>query len=198
MRRLILVSLVACLATVGGGLTAAAQSSSPSPSTAMSFDPDVVFPSVVDVGDAMGAEVDVLGTRADIGQLWEGVELEPAAVTAGQMRFYRWSPGGSEEAPVQAIVEIVRFRSADEAAIHGDAVAASITDPLQGFEADLSAELVATGSFTSEEGLGGSTILVREGPVVAIVTVVRTGAEEMEAASRTMAALVLEGLSGDG
>lgn len=197
MRRLILVSLVACLATAAGGSTVAAQSPSPSPSPAMSIDPDVGLPSALDVGEALGAEVETMGIRADIGQLWEGVELEPGAVTAAQMQFYQWVPSGSEDAPARVVVEIVRFRSADEAALHGGSVAAAISGPLQGFETDLSAELVATGSFASEEGFGGSTIVVREGPVVAIVTAAQTGAEEMEHASTTLTALVLERLSGD-
>jgi hypothetical protein len=197
MRRLLSGLLMACLVTLGSSLASAAQSPSPSPSPAMSIDPDVVFPSALDVGDALGAEVETMGIRADMGQLWEGVELEPGAVTAAQMQFYRWSLDGDEDAPAQVIAEIVRFRSADEAAVHGGEVAASITGPLQGFETDLSAELVATGSFTSEEGFGGSTILVREGPVVAIVTAFRNGSVEMEHASTTVTALVLERLSGD-
>jgi hypothetical protein len=163
----------------------------------MSIRPSIGFPSALEMGQALGTEVVVVGLRADMGQLWEGVELEPEAVMDARMQLYRWAPGGSEDAPVQAVVEIVRFRDADEAAIHGDVVAASITDPLQGFEADLSTELAATGSFTSEEGFGGSTILIREGAVVAIVTVFRTGAAEMEAAARTVAAFVLERLSSD-
>jgi hypothetical protein len=195
MRRLILASLVTYLVTGGGGLAAAAPSPSPSPT--MSFEHDIAFPGAVDVGDALGVEAEVLGTREGLGQLWEGAEVELAAVTTGQLRLYRWSSDGSEDATAQAIVEIVRFRSADEAAIHGDAVAASIAGPLQSFETDLSADLVATGSWISEEGFGGSTILVQEGPVVAIVSVAQTDAVEMEQASTTMTALALERLSGD-
>jgi hypothetical protein len=197
MRRLALAALAACLASAGGGPTMVAQSPSPSQSPVMSISPGIGFPGALEMGEALGTEVEVVGLRADMGQLWEGVELEPEAVTDAQMQLYRWAPAGSEDAPVHAVIEIVRFRDADEAGIHGDVVAASITDPLQGFEADLSTELAATGSFTSEEGFGGSTILIREGPVVGIVTVVRPGAEEMEAAARTVAALVLEGLSGE-
>ena len=161
----------------------------------MSIDPDVAFPSAEDVGDALEAEVETMGIRADMGQLWEGVELEPEAVTDAQMQFYRWVPSGGEDVPTSVIVEIVRFRSADEAAIYGGMVGSAISDPLVGFEADLSAELVATGSFASEEGFGGSTILVRDGPVVAIVTAFRNGSVEMERASTTVTALVLERLS---
>lgn len=197
MRRLLAAALVVGLMAAGSGLTGAAPSRSPSPSSAMSIDPDVALPSAQEVGDALGTEVEVMGVRADMGQLWEGVELEPEAVTDAQMQFYQWAPSGSEDVPARILVEIVRFRSTDEAAVHGDAVAAAITGPLQSFETDLSAELVASGSWTSEEGFGGSTILVREGPVVAIVTAVRTGADEMEHTSTTMTALVLERLNDD-
>jgi hypothetical protein len=197
MRRLIFVSFVAGLVAAGSGLTVAAQSPSPSPPSAMSIEADVAFPSTVEVGDALATEVEVLGIQENVGQLWEGVELDPTAVTAAQMRFYRWVPSGIEDAPTSAVVEIVRFRSTDEAAIHRSTLAESITGPLQGFETDLSADLVATGSWASSEGFGGSTILVQEGPVVAIVTAVRSGAEEMEHTSTIMAALVIERLSGD-
>ena len=196
MRRFLTAVLMACLAIVGSGLTVVAQSPSPSPSPSpvVSLDLGVAFPSAEETGDALGTEFETMGIRADIGQLWEGAELELEAVSDAQMQFYRSVPSGGKDAPTFVIVEIVRFRSVEEAATYGDTVGTAVSDPLVGFEADLPAELVATGSFISEQGYGGSTILVQEGPFVAIVTAFRTGAQEMERASTTMTALVLEGL----
>jgi hypothetical protein len=194
MRCLLAAALVACLMTGGSGLSAAAQSPSPSPSSITSNDPEVAFPSVEEVGHALGSEVETIGVRADMGQLWEGVELEPGAVTDALMQAYQGRSEGHEDAAAVIVVEIVRFRSRDEAASYGGMVAAAISGPLETFDADLAAELVATGSFASDEGFGGSTILVQEGPVVAIVTAYRTGAQEMETASSAVTALVLERL----
>jgi hypothetical protein len=198
MRSLLVAALLASLMTMSSGLTVIAQTASPAPPSPVSLQPEAAVPTAMDAGEALGTEVEAMGIRADMSQLWEGVETEPGAVTAAHMQSYRWVPGGSEDIPAFAIVEIVRFRNADEAAIHGGTVAAAIGGSLSGFETDLSAELVVTGSFISEEGFGGSTILVLEGAVVAIVTAFRTGSEEMEQASTALAALVLDRLRGLG
>jgi len=56
---------------------------------------------------------------------------------------------------------------------------------------------VATASFESDDGFGGSFLFLREGPVVVAVTAMATGTTEMEAVSEAVVALVLSRLHGD-
>ena len=200
MRGLMRVSLVACLAVFGAGCTSDAQSPSPSPTTTLA-DFESIFPSAGEVGEVLGLEVEAMGIRGDMGQYWEGTEFAPGALVSTQLQHYRRPAGGtaedSDDAFAGVSVEIDRFRSADDAARYGGEIASSITEPLADFPTELSADLVATGTWASDEGFGGSTIVARTGPIVVIVTAARTGATEMETATEAVTKLVLDRLSGE-
>lgn len=194
------VFLVACLAAFGAGCTSDAQSSSPSPATTM-VDIESIFPGAREVGEVLGLEVEPMGIRGDMGQYWEGTEFAPGALVSAQLQYYRWPVGGtaedSDDAFAGVSVEIDRFRSADDAARYGGDIASSSTGPLAEFPTELLADLVATGTWTSDEGFGGSTIVAQAGPMVVVVTAARTGATEMETATEAVTKLVLDRLSGE-
>jgi hypothetical protein len=200
MRGLTRVVLVACLAVFGAGCTSDTQSPSPSPTTTLA-DFERIFPSAGEVGEVLGLEVEAMGIMGDMGQYWEGTEFAPGALVSTQLQHYRWPAVGkaedSDDAFASVSVEIDRFRSVDDAARYGGEIASSITDPLADFPTQLLADLVATGTWTSVEGFGGSTIVARTGPIVVIVTAARTGATEMETASEAVTKLVLDRLSGE-
>ena len=200
MLGLMRASLVVCLAVFGAGCTTDAPSPSTSPRTTLA-DFESIFPSADEVGEVLGLEVEAMGIRGDLGQYWEGTEFAPGTLVSTQLQHYRWPAGGtpedSDDAFAGVSVEIDRFGSVDDAARYGGDIASSITDPLADFPTELSADLVATGTWASDEGFGGSTIVARTGPIVVIVTAARTGATEMETATEAVTKLVLDRLSGE-
>jgi len=143
-----------------------------------------------------------MGIEVDMSQVWEGADIEPGALVAKRLQGYRWpasgTAGAADDAFAGVTIDIDQFRSPVDGARYGGEVAAAITDPLADFPTNLSADLVAAGSWTSDQGFGGSTIVVQEGPFVVIVTAARTGATEMETATETVTMLVLERLVGEG
>jgi len=192
------VLLAACLAVFGAGCTPDAQSPPTSPATSLA-DFESIFPSAGEVGEVLGLDVEAMGVRDDMGQYWEGTEFASGALVSTQLQHYRWPVGGtaddSDDAFAGVSVEIDRFRNADDAARYGGEVASSITGPLADFPTALSADLVAAGSWASDEGFGGSTVVARTGPIVVIATAARTGATEMETASEAVTKHVLDRLS---
>jgi hypothetical protein len=202
MRRLMTAFLVACLSAVCAGSTSVAQSPLPPPPLTAPADLDGLFPAAAEVGDALGLEVEAMGIQVDMSQVWEGADIEPGALVARRLEGYRWPAGGTAGAADDAFagvtIDIDQFQSPVDGARYGAEVSAAITDPLADFPTDLSADLVTAGSWASDQGFGGSTIVVQEGPFVVIVTAARTGVIEMETASETVTALVLARIRGAG
>lgn len=197
MLRILTASLATCLAIAGVGSAATGQPASPTPSSTMLADSDGFFPSAAEVGEALGVELDAGGVRDDLGQWWEGIDLDPAVVESARTQTYRSPDIETAETWAGVIVEVVRFRSEADATSYGAEVAA-ITAPLETFETDLVADLVAAGSSVSDEGVGGSVIILGDGPVLVVVTAAKTGTEGWEAAGEVVAALVLDRLRGTG
>lgn len=189
------VSLAVCLAVAGAISAASGQSLSPIPSPTAPADADGFFPSAAEVAGVLGVEVEATGIREDLGQWWEGTDLDPAVVERARMQSYRSPAVDSAETWAGVIVEVVRFRGEADAAGHDTAIAA-ITAPLDTFETGLASDLVAAGSWASDEGFGGSIVVVREGPVVVVVIATRSGVEEMEGTGQALAAIVLDRLRG--
>jgi hypothetical protein len=61
-----------------------------SPPLTTSADSDGRFLAAVEVGVALGLEVEALGIRTDMGQWLEGIDIDPAAVLATRVQTYRW------------------------------------------------------------------------------------------------------------
>jgi hypothetical protein len=199
MRRPLTAFLVICLLLVATAPAVVAQSPSPPPSPEVAVpDFDPFFPTADEVGAVLGQTVEAMGVMADMSQLWEGTDIDPDALLAKRLQRYRSLmgeiPGAADDSFASVTVDIDWFRSADDAARYGGEVASRVSDPLAGFPTELSAEMVATGSWASDEGFGGSTIVARAGPVVVIVTAARTGATEMETATEGVTRLVLDRL----
>jgi hypothetical protein len=157
-----------------------------------------LFPTATDVGEALGLEVEAMGVQADMSQAWEHIDITPGALVAKHVQGYRWPPGGTGGAPADAIagvlIDIDLFRSPVDGAAYGVKVAATVSGTA--FSTGLSADRVTTGSWTSDQGFGGSTIAVQAGSIVVLVTAFRTGATELEAAAEEIAALILAGIDG--
>lgn len=114
---------------------------------------------------------------------------------AARMKAYRVKPGASRDATTGCVIEIVQFRS-EAAAAGGATVAEAITTSLPSFDAEVSAGLVVSGTWTTEDGPAGSIILAQDGLVVAIVTV--AGFAETEAAGQALSRLVLDRVRASG
>jgi hypothetical protein len=99
-------------------------------------------------------------------------------------------------------VDIDRFATAEDAARAAAHLSAafqgSTLTPFTPFRTDLSGDLVTAGSMTSDEGFGGSTILVQDGPLVVVVVAGRTGATEQQAAAERITGLILARARGEG
>ena len=191
MRRLISASLIVLLTVLGAGPAVVGQTPTPSPSPTVANDLDTAFPSAEEVAEALGTDVEAGDIVTDMSQLWEGAGISAMDVPAARMQTYRSLPGETDSMLAGGIVEIVRFADSDDAAAHSEGIAAAFSDSLMGFETDLSADLVATQSWTSDDGISGSTVMAREGPLVVMVTLAGTAPVEMETASEALAKLVL-------
>jgi len=77
---------------------------------------------------------------------------------------------------------------------HGDKVAATIAGTT--FSTGLAADRVATGSWTSDQGFGGSTVAFRVGSVVVLVTGVSDRGDRARAVAKEIAALILARIDG--
>jgi hypothetical protein len=157
-----------------------------------------LFPTAVEVGDALGLEVEARGIQADMSQAWEHIDIAPGALVAKHFQGYRWPPGGTGGTPDDAmagvLIDIDLFRSPVEGAAYGEKVAATVSGTA--FSTGLSADRVATGSWTSDQGFGGSTAAFQVRSVVVLVTAFQTGATELEAAVEEIAALILARIDG--
>ncbi len=170
--------------------------------------PDIegLFPTAAEVGEAMGLEVEAMGIRDDMGQLWEGTEISPGGLLAKRVQGYRWLAPATSGAPGDAFagvsVDIDRFATTDDAARAAAHLSAafrgSTLTPFTPFPTSLSGDLVTAGSMTSDEGYGGSTILVQDGPLVVVVVAARTGATEQQVAAGRITALILARARGKG
>ncbi len=157
-----------------------------------------LFPTAAEVGDALGLEVEAMGVQADMSQAWEHIDIAPGALVAKHVQVYGWPPGGSDGTPDDAtagvLIDIDLFRSPVDGAAYGEKVAATVSGTA--FSTGLSADRVTTGSWTSDQGFGGSTIAVQAGSIVVLVTAFRTGATELEGAVEEIAALILARIGG--
>ena len=201
IRRVVVIAcLSAFIAVIGLGGSLLAQSLSPpvEPSTLVEtvvLDP---FPTAEEISDILGVDVEARGVEDGLSQIWEGTLLDLQTLTA-QLQIYA-SPTDEPQGPfIGVTIDIVRFGSADDAMRHVDDVVNDAVDDLvqPGFATDLTGDFVATASFESDQGFGGSFIFLRDGPVVVVVTAAATDATEMEAVSEAVVALVLSRLHSD-
>ncbi len=157
-----------------------------------------LFPTAAEVGEALGLEVEAMGVQADMSQAWEHIDVAPGTLVAKHVQGYRWPPGGtggtSDDAMAGVLIDIVMFRNSVDGAAYGGKVAATVSGTA--FSTGLSADLVTTGSWTSDQGFGGSTLAVQAGSIVVLVTAFKTGAAELAAAVEEIAALILARIDG--
>lgn len=164
-----------------------------------------LFPTAAEVSEALGLEVEAMGIRDDMSQLWEGTELPPDGLLAKRVQGYRWIAPAASGAPGDVFagvsVDIDRFATAEDAAKAAAHLSAaflrSTLTRFTPFATGLSGDLVTAGSMTSDEGFGGSTILVQDGPLVVIVVAVRTGATEQKTEAERITALILARARGE-
>ena len=170
-----------------GSTTPGSISSGPTPLAG----PAGLFPSAAFVGDVMGLHLEAAGVDEDLGQMWEGIEIAPDDLVAGNLQVYREpaAAGGTDGSIAGAFVDIAEFRTAALGSAYGDAMAATATG--RPFAPALAADRVTASSWTSSEGFGGSTVIVQDGPFVSTVTVFRTGATALEDEAEQIAADVL-------
>ena len=196
--------MVACLSALmtviglGGSLLAQSPSPPVEPRTLVEtavLDP---FPTAEEISDILGVDVEARGIEDGLSQIWEGTILDWQTLPSAQLQIYA-SPTDEVQGPsAGVIIDIARFGSADDAMRHVDDVVDDVVDDGQpGFATDLTGDFVATASFESDDGFGGSFMFLREGPVVVAVTAMATGTTEMEVVSEAVVALVLSRLHGD-
>jgi len=198
----IVVVLLALALLVAATSPASAQAlASPSPSTPASPSAalmvDQAFPGGLEVSDAIGVEVEAQDIQSDLSQLWEGIEIDADAVVTARMRVYGRSDEATDEMLAMALLDIVQLGDAARALGLGEGVATAITGPSEGFQTELEAELVATSSWASDDGFGGSTIVAVKGPFVVVVVVAAADAAEMAGASEAVTSIVLDRLGSD-
>jgi hypothetical protein len=155
---------------------------------------DELFPSALEVGEAIGVEVELQSVEGGLSQAWEGSDFAPGTVRSSQLAVYM-SPGeeGSRRA---AIIDIVRFTSAAEAMEQaGDRYSDYEALP-SAFETDLAADAVATMSFDSD-GNGGVFIYVLAGSDAFSVTALVEGGPAPIAEAEAIAEIVLVRLSSE-
>ena len=99
-----------------------------------------------------------------------------------------------DDTPAGVTIDIVDLGTAEQAVPHVDEV--MLGDEPTAFETDLEGDFVATMSFASDEGFGGSAVVLRDGPVAIAVVAAVEGATEMEAASEAIALLVQSRIQG--
>jgi hypothetical protein len=197
VRRVMVACLSAAMATIGLGGSLLAQSPSPlvEPSTLVEtvvLDP---FPSAEEISDILGVHVEARGIEDGLSQIWEGTIIDWQSLPSAQLQFY-FSPTDEPQVPLTgAIIDVAHFGSVEDAVQSVDDVV--FVDGPPGFVTDLPGDYVATASFESDDGFGGSYIFLREGPVVVAVTVIAAGTTEMEAISEAVGALVLGRLHED-
>ena len=198
VRRTVIACLFACIAAIGVSDSRLAQSPYPpgASSAPVGAGPQV-FPSAEEISEVLGVDVEARGIQDGLSQLWEGTDIDVDALVSARTQSYAAPQAETQDPLTGVLIDVAHFQGLDEAAQHGDDVAAAVTNGLPGFATDLSGDLVATGSFTSDEGFGGSIIVVRDGLVVVVVTTFATGADEMEAVSEAVVGLVLRRLHGD-
>ena len=189
----LLLALGAAIGPVGSVL---GQSPSPAPEPDDSTVTDVSgpVPSAQEVSLVLGIEVEAGELREDLSQLWEGADLDWQAVSSAQQRMYRSSAGEQPGPSAGVIVDIARFTGPEDAVHHVDETLFGGRPP--GFATALSADFVATESFATDDGFGGSFIFVRNGPVVVAVTAAAADTSELEAATEAIVELVLGRLPG--
>jgi hypothetical protein len=199
VRRTVIACLFACIATIGDSGSLLAQS--PSPPGASSAPVEgaglELFPSAEEISEVLDVDVEARGIQDDLSNLWEGTDIDWDAMVSARTQSYAPPQAETQDPLTGVLIDVVHFQGLDEAAQHGDDVAAAVTNGLPGFATDLSGDLVATASFTSDDGFGGSVIVVRDGLVVVVVTTFATGADEMETVSEAVVGLVLGRLHGD-
>jgi hypothetical protein len=196
VRRVMVAGLSALMAMIGLSGSLLAQSPSPpvEPSTLVEtavLDP---FPTAEEISDILGVDVEARGIEDGLSQIWEGTILDWQALPSAQLQIY-FSPTEEPQGPsAGVIIDVAHFGSVDDAMRHVDDV---VDDGQPGFATDLTGDYVATASFETDDGIGGSFMFFREGPVVVAVTAMATGTTEMEAISEAVVALVLSRLHGD-
>jgi hypothetical protein len=175
--RVMVAGLCALVATIGLGGSLLAQSPSPSvePSTLVEtavLDP---FPTAEEISDILGVDVEARGIEDGLSQIWEGTILDWQTLPSAQLQIYASSTDEPQGPSAGVIIDIAHFGSADDAMRHVDDVVDDLVDDLvddgqPGFATDLTGDFVATASFESDDGFGGSFMFLREGPVVVAVT----------------------------
>lgn len=199
-RALIVVALLATIAgcSGSGGTVITPSPTGQPPRSIAPADLPSLFPTATEVGEALGLEVEAMGVQADMSQAWEHIDITPGALVAKHVQAYRWPPGGTGGAPDDAgagfVIDIDLFRNPVDGAAYGERVGAIVEGTA--FSTGLSADRVTTGSWTSDQGFGGSSIAVQAGSIVVLVTAFRTGATELEAAAEEIAALILARIDG--
>jgi hypothetical protein len=200
VRRVMVAGLCALMAMVGLGGSLLAQSPSPPVESSTVVETAVVdpFPTAEEISDILGVDVEARGIEEGLSQIWEGTILDWQTLPSAQLQIYASSTDEPQGPSAGVIIDIAHFGSADDAMRHVDDVVDDVVDDGQpGFATDLTGDFVATASFESDDGFGGSFMFLREGPVVVVATMFAAGATEMEVASEAVVALVLSRLHGD-
>ena len=153
------------------------------------------FPTAEEVSDILGIEVEARGIQDGLSQIWEGADLDWQSMPAAHMQMYVSRQDGPDGPLAGVIIDVARFESVDDAVSKVDDVRSA--EGPTGFETELRGDYVATASFESDDGFGGSYIFLREGPVAVVATVFASDTSEMEAASETIVGLVLSRLQGE-
>ncbi len=199
MRRMAMTCLLAGVATFGVSGSLLAQSPSPpeASSTPMEDAGPDPFPNAGEISEILGVDVEARGVEDGLSQLWEGSDIDWQALPSAQLAMYASPADADPETLTGIIIDIVRFESTDDATQHMADVAFGDDDVDPGFETELDVDFVATMSFASEDGFGGSVIMLSTGPDAVAVTVFASGVSEMEAASTAIVELVLDRLVAD-
>jgi hypothetical protein len=198
VRRVMAACLSALMATIGLGGSVLAQSASPSAEPSALVETAVLdpFPSAEEISEILGVDVEARGIEDGLSQIWEGTSIDLQALPSAQLQIYRSPTDEPQGSLTGIIIDVAHFDSVDDAVQHVDDDVLDGYPP--GFETDLSGDYVATASFETDDGFGGSFMFLREGPVVVAVTAMATGTTEMEAVSEAVVALVLSRLHGEG
>jgi hypothetical protein len=188
------VLLSALTATaIGGGALAQEPTPQLGPSAPVDASVPSPFPTAEEVGAVLGVEVGIRGIEPGLSQLWEGIEFDWQELPSAYVGIYRAPPFETDEPLAGAIIDVAEFVTVDDAMRHADE---KFADWPTGFETDLSGDHVFTHTFPSED-FDGSFIVLRDGSVVVVATVMTSNGTDTEAASEAMVELVLSKLRGE-